>query len=55
MPEGQSARLHQVRNIAFSFKQPPLVARAEQLHDELMQDNGRIAAMQERARGLSKP
>jgi hypothetical protein len=55
MPEGQSARLHQVRNIAFSFKQPPLVARAEQLHDELMQDDGRIAALQERARGLSKP
>ena len=53
-PEGQKARLHQVRNIAFSFKHAPLVARVEQVHDELTQDNGRMAVLQTRARELSK-
>jgi hypothetical protein len=52
--EGQKARLHQVRNIAFSFKHAPLVARVEQLHDELTRDNGRMAVLQTRARDLSK-
>ncbi|MAT96361.1 MAG: hypothetical protein CL608_04390 [Anaerolineaceae bacterium] len=53
-PGGESARLHQVRNIAFSFKHPPLVARVEQLHDALTRDDGRVAALQTRAQELSK-
>jgi hypothetical protein len=53
-PEGQQARLHQVRNIAFSFKHAPLVARIEQLHDELIQDEGRMARLQSRAREFSE-
>ncbi len=53
-PEQQQARLTQVRNIAFSFKHPPLVARVEQLHDELTQDDGRMANLQTRAKTLSE-
>ncbi len=51
-PEQRQARLTQVRNIAFSFKHPPLVAQVEQLHDELTQDNGRMAALQMRAKTM---
>ncbi|MBK8906284.1 MAG: hypothetical protein IPM53_34225 [Anaerolineaceae bacterium] len=49
---GQQARLHQVRNIAFSFKHAPLVARIEQLHDELTGDEVRMAVLRARAREL---
>lgn len=54
-PAGQQARLHQVRNIAFSFKRAPLVARVQQLHDELTNDEGRMAILQARAQKLGNP
>jgi hypothetical protein len=53
-PEGRATRLHQVRNIAFSFKHAPLVARTQQLHDELTGDAGRMAVLQARAQELSE-
>ena len=52
-PEGQQTRLHQVRNIAFSFKHAPLVARIQQLHDELTRDEGRMAILQAKAQQFS--
>lgn len=51
---GQQTRLHQVRNIAFSFKHAPLVARIQQLHDELTNDEGRMAVLQARAREINQ-
>lgn len=54
-PADQQARLHQVRNIAFSFKHAPLVARIQQLHDELTGDDARLTILQAKARALSEP
>ncbi len=53
-PEGQQTRLHQVRNIAFSFKHAPLVSRIQQLHDALTQDAARMAILQAKAQQFSK-
>ncbi|MEZ4592065.1 MAG: hypothetical protein R3D55_13120 [Chloroflexota bacterium] len=53
-PAGQQTRLHQVRNIAFSFKHAPLVSRIAQLHDELTQDAARMAILQAKAQQFSK-
>jgi hypothetical protein len=53
-PDGAQVRLHQVRNIAFSFKHSPLVAKVEQLHEELTNDEERMAILHARARALSE-
>jgi hypothetical protein len=46
---GRRARLDQVANIAFSFHDPALAQRVEQLHAELLADPERLAAIRERA------
>lgn len=52
-PEGKLARLNQVSNMAFSFKNETLAARLKQLHHDLITDDGRMAQLQERARRLA--
>ncbi|MCA9969695.1 MAG: hypothetical protein KC425_05745, partial [Anaerolineales bacterium] len=51
-PAGRLARLNQVQNIAFSFHDAALAARATQLHAELLADEARLARLQARAREL---
>lgn len=49
-PDAAQARLAQVRNFAFSFHDEALAAQAARLHDELVADADRLAAVTEKAR-----
>jgi hypothetical protein len=49
-PEGERARLNQVKNIAFSFQDEALAARTVELHRDLLADEARLARLQEEAR-----
>lgn len=54
-PAGAQARLHQVRNIAFSFHDEALAARSGALHDALVADPQRVAALRQRAHAIAAP
>jgi hypothetical protein len=49
---GRRARLDQVANIGFSFNDPALARRGEQLHAELLAAPERLAAIRARARAI---
>ena len=51
-PDQQLARLNQVRNMAFSFKDPGLAERLTTLHTELTTDETRMAQLQQQAQAL---
>ncbi len=50
--DARRARLDQVANIGFSFHDPALARRVEQLHAELLAAPERLAAIRERARAI---
>ena len=52
-PEGKLARLNQVSNMAFSFKNEALAARLKKIHHDLIHDKDRMARLQKRARRLA--
>ncbi|WP_420630249.1 hypothetical protein [Candidatus Leptofilum sp.] len=52
-PEGEKARLNQVSNMAFSFKNETLAARLKQLHHDLTSSNARMSRLRNLARILA--
>ena len=51
-PDQQLARLNQVRNMAFSFKDPGLAERLTTLHTELITSETRMVQLQQQAQAL---
>ncbi len=51
-PQGRSARLNQVQNIAYSFHRQDLAERVLELHAELIANEARLANIRQQARSL---
>lgn len=52
-PDGEKARLRQVRNIAYSFNDEAIAEKAKRLHDALVADERRMAQLRARAQTIA--